>query len=1093
MQHRSQVPASFAQQRIWFWDQLHPGTAAYYIPTATQLKGDLDLRALTRALGAVVRRHESLRMSFAAADGRPIAWVIDEPGAVNLEVTDLSHLLVERRESEWETNWDREFTLSFNLERGPLWRARLVKLSRDEHRLLFNAHHIVYDMWSHGIFLRELSGAYGALVDGKEVAWPALSLQYSDYARRQHEMSSSGRISGDLAYWRDRLAGDVPPLQLPMDLAAGKVATFAGAMERRLVDAQLEWQLKEACRRHGLTPYMFLLASFAVLLRRYSGQTEFVIGVPVTHRDRVEWERVIGLFLNLLLLKFELADDLTVRGFLTQSRRSVLDAIDHQSAPFEKVVETINPERPMHGDPMCRVMFDFQVASPVRYEAGGVAFVPLETRSRTAKYDLTLLMKQTESGLMAQMEYNSGLFVASTVRRMLAHLERILGQMTMRDEARLSDLQLMDEPERWKSLHEWNGARSDYPQVTIGQAFEEQARRTPTAVALLWEEGEPDADLGEGPDWPSSGERKLEALTYAELNARADRIARRLRARGVGPEVRVALAIERSPEMMVGLLGIMKAGGAYVPVDPSYPEERMAYLIEDCGASVVLTTMNHEFMVRKLSGAAAVETVGMSESDSDDGTACAVPGNPEQLAYICYTSGSTGLPKGVEIPHRGVLRLVKNTNYFRVNSEDVFLQFAPLAFDASTFEIWAPLLNGGTLALMTPGTASLEQLGRALKRFKVTMLWLTSGLFQAMVDEQLELLSQVRTLLTGGDVVSPLHAKRFLERHPQVKLLNCYGPTENTTFSTWFELPRTLQPNRPVPIGTPVSNTQVYVLDSERDLAPIGLVGELYLGGDGLARGYLNAPEMSADRFVSNPFRDGERLYRTGDLARWSEEGYLEFIGRSDHQVKIRGFRVELGEIETVLRMHPGVRDAVVIAWKSGGGDQRLVAYWIPKMAPPAPVEPLREFLGQRVPDFMAPSHFVCMDAFPLSKNGKVDRSALPPVEETRPVGDKQFPAPRNSVEAKLEAIWREVLGLERVGVRDNFFALGGHSLLATRMISRISQALSIQVPLKVLFETRTIAALAEWISGRQPDMRRDPRRIPKRSERGAARSTAVL
>lgn len=1094
------APASFAQQRLWFWEQLHPGTAAYQIPTATRLEGKLQIPALERALAVVVRRHDSLRMRFEAADGMPTV-AVDDWGLIQIAQTDLSVVDPLIREREWERAWESEFETPMDLRSGPLWRVRLLRMAEGDHRLLLSVHHIIYDMWSHDIFLRELSEAYGAIAANRKPALPDLPLNYCDFARQQIGAVDSAQVREDLEYWTARLRDFPRTLDLPADFSPGE-AGFEGRMESRVFSPTLSRELTEASRREGVTLYMFLLAGFAAFLHRCCGQEEILIGVPVTTRNRVEFERLIGLFLNTLVMRFEIRHAAPVRDLLTQARNLVLEGIEHRAAPFEKVVERLNPERSLHSAPLFEVMFDYQATPAISFTSGGVSFVPLETRTRTAKYMLTLLFKSTRDGLVGNLEYDSSLFQPESVRRMLRIMETLLEGMARDLSKPISSLRLLSPTEQQSYVVRWNETRTNYPAGTIAQAFERQVERTPGAIALAWERL-PGAALSESDneshaDTAVAG--NMESLTYWQLNARADSLARRLRELGVGREVKVAICMDRSVEMIVGLLGILKAGGAYVPLDASYPRDRIDTLLHDAQPHLILTERRLAGLVSRSNDSlriiciesALADVVEESVPDSLDFSVSrpcdSIPPGQEDdadmLAYVIYTSGSTGQPKGVLVPNRGVVRLVKNTNYLRVREGDVFLQFAPLSFDASTFEIWAPLLNGGTLALMPPNPVSLEQLARALIQFRVTTLWLTSGLFHAMVDERLEALRTVRKLFTGGDVLSVSRVERFVREVPEVQLVNCYGPTENTTFTTWYEVPPSTPIVRSVPIGRPISNTQVYVLDPELQPVPVGVIGELCIGGGGLARGYLNAPELTAEKFVQNPFNriSGGCLYRTGDRVRFLADGNIEFIGRRDDQVKVRGFRVQLGEVETALRQNPSVLDAVVAATLDPSGEKRLVAYWVPRGKPAALSEELREFLQQRLPEYMVPSHFCCLDALPLTRNGKIDRSALPLPEVIRSDRGARFDGPRNSIEEKLAAIWREVLALERVGINDSFFTLGGHSLLATRAVSRISQCFQIEVSLRCLFERRTIASLADWISQQQQGAPSSFKAIPART-----------
>jgi len=795
-----------------------------------------------------------------------------------------------------------------------------------------------------------------------------------------------------------------------------------------------------------------VLAAFQSLLHRYTGQNDIVVGSPIANRNRAEIEGLIGFFVNTLVMRTDTSGDPVFRELLKQVRRSTLDAYAHQDVPFEKLVEELQPERDLSRNPLFQVIFALQNAPHSTPKLYGLTLSRMDRGTTMARFDLEVHLREEAERLRGSFVYNTDLFDAATIERMAGHYQMILEGIVADPDQRLSELPLLTDAERHQLLVEWNDTSTDYPRdKCIHELFEEQAERTPDAIAVVFEE---------------------QQLTYRELNSRANQLAHYLKKRGVVPEALVGICVERSLEMVIGVLGILKAGGAYVPLDPSYPKERLAFMIEDTKAPVILSQQHlvnvlpeHTAIVICLDSDLKTITKESKENPVN-GTAA---GN---LAYVIYTSGSTGRPKGVCVPHRGVVRLVKETNYARLTSEEVFLQLASISFDASTFEIWGSLLNCAKLVIMPPGTPSLEELGQVVQKHQITTLWLTAGLFHLMVDEKPEAFTHVRQLLAGGDVLSVSHVRGFLSKNRNCTLINGYGPTENTTFTCCHTIELTGQIEKSVPIGRPVSNTRVYVLDGCLQPVPVGVPGELHIGGDGLARGYLNRPELTAEKFIPDPFsREPEaRLYKTGDLARYLPDGTIEFLGRIDNQVKVRGYRIEPGEIEAVLVQHPFVREAIVIAREDQPGDKRLVAYVVLSEKSTVAANDLRNFMKEKLPEYMVPAAFVVLDALPLTPNGKVDRKALPAPDTERLYPEDSFIAPRTPIEEMLAGIWCDVLGLKKVGIHDNFFELGGHSLLATQVMSRLRKAFQVEIPLRSLFEMPTIEGLAIRIAQSQAE-----------------------
>ncbi len=1069
----SPCPLSFAQQRLWFIDQLEPGSVAYNVPVAVRLRGELDVEALGRALSGVVARHESLRTSFARADGGgDPAQFIHPARPLPLPLTDLTALPPAAREGEARRLAAAAARRPFDLGRAPLLRARLLRLAADEHLLVLVVHHIVSDGWSMRVLVRELSALYlgharAAAPDPAHARadaapppdLPDLPVQYADYAVWQRQHLDGPALDGHLAYWRERLRGPLPVLQLPADRPRPRAATHRGGRVTRRLSPDLAGRLKELSRGEGVTLFMTLLAGFAAVLSRHTGQEDIIVGTPIANRHRVEVEGLVGFFVNTLALRTDLGGDPTFRELLGRVRETALGAYRHQEAPFERVVEAVEAERDLRRAPLFQVMLVMQEAAAAGVRLGGLEVSAEEVETGAAKFDLLVGVQEGAGGwLEVAADYSAELFEGARVGRLLGHLEVLLESAAGGPWRRVSELEMLGEGERRELLAGWNETGREYErEASVHGMFEREAARRPGAVAVV-----------------SGGE----AVTYGELDGRADEVARRLVAAGVGLEDRVGVMAERGAWMVAGLLGVLKAGGAYVPLDAEYPAGRLRVMMEDAGVRVVAATRGMRGRVPE-TGAAVVwldeEGEGSAPRAAGDDSGCGVTaGNPSvavaagNLAYVIYTSGSTGIPKGVSVTHRSIMRLVRETNYARFGEDEVFLQFAPISFDASTLEIWGSLINGGRLVLMPPGMTTLEALGEVVRREGVTTMWLTAGLFHLMVDERLDDLRGVRQLLAGGDVLSVAHVKKYLDAAAAGRvLINGYGPTENTTFTCCFPMTAATQFENSVPIGRPISNTQVYVLD--RNLRPVaqGVVGELMTGGDGLARGYLNRPAQTAERFIPHPFSEtpGARLYRTGDLVRYLSDGNLEFVGRMDQQVKIRGFRIELEEIEMALAAHAAVREAIVIAREDVPGDKRIVAYLVaaPDSTPPSPGE-LHKHLREKLPEYMLPAAFVWLDELPLTANGKVNRSGLPAPGQGHAEVEGVYVAPRTPVEEIVAGIWRDALRVERVGVDDNFFELGGHSLLATQVVSRVREALGVEIALRSLFECGTVGGLSEVI-----------------------------
>jgi amino acid adenylation domain-containing protein len=1017
LDRESPGPLSFSQERLWVLEQLAPGTATYTIPAAIRMRGALDVDALRRALAAIVDRHDALRTTFSTVDGEPVATV--SAAALDVPVVELAGDDALRAFAAGEA------AHPFDLAAGPLFRATLVRLAADDHALVLVMHHAVVDGWSLAVLYRELGALYAAFRRGAESPLAPLPVRYADFAAWQR--AELGDLERETEWWRGKLAGLPELLELPADYPRPAVKSYRGAVVPARFPAPLAAAVRALARESGATPFMALLAALAALLHRWTGAADFAVGTPTAGRPRPETEGLIGFFVNTLVVRADVAGDPTFRELLGRVREATLGAYAHQDVPFERLVDALRPERSTGHDPFFSVMLALQNAGELRPRLEGLEVERMQVPSTGARADLSFSLVEDEDGLSGLVEYSTDLFERATAERMLEQFRILLEAATAHPDTPVSALPLLAHGERAMLLEEWSGAPSPFPRERIDRIFARQAAATPDAVALAFDGG---------------------SLTYRELDERATRLAHHLRSLGVVAGTRVGVCLERSPEMIVATLAVLRAGGAYVPLDPAYPPERLAFMLADTAAPVLVTD---ERLAASLPrhGAATVfidrDVIEPTSGPIEAGT------DAEAVAYVMYTSGSTGQPKGIEIPHRAVARLVRGTNFIDITPDDVFLQMSPASFDAATLEIWGALLNGARLALYPPEAPSVEGIERAVATHRISVLCVPVGLFHLVVDERIGALRGVRHLFVGGDVLSADHARRVVTELPGTTLTNGYGPTENTTFTATHRVSRI--DGSTVPIGKPIANTRVYVLDRRMEPVPVGVPGELFAGGDGLAHGYLHRPGLTAERFVPDPFTSGSRLYATGDRVCWRADGTLEFLGRVDTQVKIRGFRIEPGEIENVLRSHPAVRDAAVVARANGDG-KRLVAYVVGEES-----DDVRAFLAGRLPEYMQPSAIVWMDALPLTPNGKTDRAALPEPEWSTPGAGHV--APRTATEEALATLWSEVLGAARVGARDDFFALGGHSLRATQLVSRVRGVFGVELPVRALFEAPTLAELA--------------------------------
>ncbi|QLJ68053.1 amino acid adenylation domain-containing protein [Serratia marcescens] len=1033
-----ELPLSFAQQRLWFLTQLEGMSETYHIPLALRLHGRLDRQALQHSLDALYARHESLRSRFITREDRPQVQILPANG-LPLAFHDLR-----RHPAQADTLCRQAATQPFDLTQGPLVRAALIRLADEEHLFLLTCHHIVSDGWSTGILLRELGALYGAFRRGDADPLPLPTLQYPDYAAWQRRYLTPERLAAQAQYWRETLSGAPALLTLPTDRPRPTVQSFSGGEVPIAIDAELTQALRQFSRQHGGTLFMTVLAAWSLVLARMAGQQELVIGTPEANRGRLETESLVGFFVSTLALRIDLRDDPDLPTLIARIRHTVLTAQENRDLPFEQVVELVNPPRHLGYTPLFQVMLAWQDGSVRDIPLPGLQAELAGLEYSAAKFDLTLDLADTGEGISGTLNFATALFDRATAERYGVYLVQALRAMTLNSPRSVSHIDLLPLAEREHLLHGWNRTERDYPlDQTLAALFEQQVRRTPDATALV------------------SG---AESLSYAQLNARANRLAHALIARGVGPDSRVAVCAERGLHMVTALFGILKAGGAYVPLDPAYPGERLQYILQDADPVLLLA----DAAGRAALGEPATPQLALEAALPDTLSA----ENPERraqashLAYVIYTSGSTGKPKGAMNEHRGVVnRLVWMQEAYGLTAADTVLQKTPFGFDVSVWEFFWPLMVGARLVMAKPeGHKDPDYLSRAIEQYGVTTLHFVPSMLQSfLADGQATTrCGQVVRVMCSGEALPAALVAEFYRRLPQAELHNLYGPTEAAVDVTAWHCSREAD-RVSVPIGRPIANTRIYLLDEHGQPVPLGAVGELYIGGVQVARGYLNRPELTAERFLADPFAPGGRMYRTGDVARYLANGDIEYLGRNDQQVKIRGFRIECGEIEAVLATHPAVREAVVDA-RAVGDDKRLVAWVVPAagVAEETLAGALRQHVSAALPDYMVPSAWVVVAALPLSPNGKLDRRALPEPQGAQ--SQAAYEAPQGEHETLLAAIWRELLNVEQVGRHDNFFELGGHSLLAVKLMAQLRRA-GWGANVQTLFSTPTLSALAQAMS----------------------------
>ncbi|MBW4476883.1 MAG: amino acid adenylation domain-containing protein [Tolypothrix brevis GSE-NOS-MK-07-07A] len=1052
-------PLSFAQQRLWFFEQLDPNSPTYHISKGLHLQGNLNVEVLQQTLDTIVAHNEALRTNFTAQDGIPVQ-LINEPKLVELVVIDLRDCPEAERTTQVERLLEDEVQRPFNLASDLMLRACLLQLSPQEHILLLVMHHIASDEWSISILFEQLTTLYQAFLEGKPNPLAKMPIQYADFAQWQRQRLSSEVIENQINYWKQHLAGATPVLELPTDKPRPPVQTYRGAKQSFVLPQSLCAALHRVSQQEGVTLFMTLLAAFQTLLYRYTAQEDILVGSPIPGRNLPETKQVIGLFVNTLVLRTDMSGNPSFRELLQRVRSLAMSAYAQQDLPFEKLVEELQLERSLSYHPLFQVMFVLMDSARQTLYLPGLTSTTFDLDNVTSRFDLTLSIKETEHELQGWWEYNTDLFDAATITRMIGHFQTLLDSIVANPQQQISELPLLTPAERHQLLFEWNDTQADYPQnKCIHELLEQQVERNPDTVAVVFEN---------------------QQVSYQELNSRANQLAHYLKTLGVGSDVLVGICVERSIEMVVGVLGILKAGGAYVPLDPTYPKERSRFMLQNSQPKVFLT---QDFLKTELpeikTTVVCLDTdwhlIAQQSEENLNQTATTA-----NLAYVIYTSGSTGTPKGVKVTHGNLCHYAQAMGLaLGITAEDVYLHTASIAFSSSVRQLMVPLASGATVTLATSEQRKDPRaLFAGIKQHDVTVIdivpsyWrncvhtlisLEPGTSQALLDNKLRLI-----VSASEPLLSDIPTQWTFGFKHSARLINMFGQTETCGIVATYPIPAQQDERvKIVPLGRPIPNTQIYLLDSHMQPVPIGVAGELHIGGVGLAQGYLNRPELTDEKFIPNPFiqEEGARIYKTGDLARFLPNGNIEFLGRGDYQVKIRGFRIELGEIEAVLSQHPSIVQTVVIAYEHIPGDKRLVAYVVPNQQTTATISELRRFLKEKLPEYMIPSVFVFLEALPLTPSGKVNRSALPAPEQALQESEVTFVAPRDDLEQKLSQIWEEVLGIQPIGIMDNFFDLGGHSLLAVRLFSNIEQTFGKKLPLSSLFPSATVEALAETIS----------------------------
>jgi amino acid adenylation domain-containing protein len=1034
------VPLAYGQRRLWFLNQLSPENPAYNETNSLRFRFLLNLEVFRRAVNEIIRRHESLRTSVQLIDGEPVQNIAPNL-LINIPLVDLRHMPPAEREAGALKCAAEQSRVTFDLGECPLLRGSVYRLDAKDFLFVMTMHHMICDGWSLGVFMVELLTLYWSFLAGKSSPLPELEIQLGDYAVWQHRNLSLNSQNKQLTYWRERLR-DLPVLQLPTDRPRPAEFTYRGARQRMKIEGSTYASLTRLAKRQNVSLFTVLFAVFAVLLHRYTEQEDIPIGVPATARSRKELEGLIGPLVNTLVMRLQVLGKATFLEMLECVQKTMIGDYANQDLPFERLVEELQPKRDKSRNALFQVTFQLftRPSAPGLKEDVLLPFIPVD--SGISKFDLSLELIYTEEAIQGHIEYNTDLFDGDRIERMASHFYRLIESVVTDPGRRISDLQMLTLDEENQIVVEWNNTSVPYPRdQTIPKVFMEQTKRMPDAAAVRFDG---------------------RTLSYRELHEMAESLATELSLRSIRPGDLVGLYLERSLELPAALLGILTAGAAYVPLDLGYPPERIAYLLADSGVKGILTTTNKAAHFAGFKGS-IIALDDLVESHPDVAGPVFGP-SATDIAYVMYTSGTTGEPKGVAVTHRNILRLVKNVRYVNLDAKQSVLHFAPISFDASTFEVWGCLLNGGTLVIHPPGIPSLEELGAFIKAEKISLLFLTTSLFGQMIEHCVADLRDVEQVMVGGEQLFAAVAKAAWRGLPHSRIVNVYGPTECTAFTSTYVL-RSEALGHSVPIGRPIENTTTYILDCNGNLLPVGVPGELYIGGDGVAARYWQRPALSEDRFVCDPFVPDRRLYRTGDVACYRADGNILFIGRRDRQVKLSGYRIELGEVEAVIMSHADVCAAAVVLI---GTEQKCLRAFYEAHGDRAPSPAtLRSYLLRRLPPYMIPSQIEAVDQLPLTLNGKVDFDALSRREPSDPGQGETFVSAKDLTEQMLSEMWSELLQIKRIGVTDNFFEMGGHSLLATRLLSRVRSAFEAQITMREFFERPTIENLGELVKQR--------------------------
>ncbi len=1046
------LPLSFSQQRLWFLNQFAPEGSSYNIPAILELEGELNPDALNYAVNKMIERHEVLRSSFHSVNGKPQVK-IDDKFEYKIEILDLSN--DDNKEEKTKEILNEIIRMPFDLSKLPLFNIKLIKTKPDTHICAIVMHHIISDGWSIGVIVNEISELYKSFITSEEPELEELKIQYVDYAAWQKNILTGETLEKEIEYWKNELNGASFVLEIPTDKPRPQVQTFNGSLVNFNLSEELSNKIEKISSQLNITPYMFLLGAFEILLSKYSRQSEFIIGTPIANRTKLETEKLIGFFVNTLAIRATVNKNMTVQELMKTVRAKMLSAYSHQSLPFEKLVEVIQPERDTSRSPLFQVAFVFQNAPASAIELPGLKVKQYEIEGVTANYDVTLYMQKKTGVFAGTFEYNTDLFYKETIEKIIKEFSNLLEKLTGDTKEKIKNISLVAKDDLEKLIYDFNKSGHEYEDDKCAhQKFEELVRTKPKAIALTFTEVEEKLAL-------------TEQLTYEEVNKRANQLARVLRKNGVTTDIIVGISLPRSFEMVISMLAILKAGGAFLPIDPTYPADRIKHMIEDSGMKILISTekisRNYKFYNGKIINLDSEKDLISAEENTDLENIT----YPENLAYIIYTSGSTGLPKGTMLSHKGLLNLsLAQRDSFGITGESKVLQFSSYSFDASVWEFVMALLNGASLSLVGHDIVKLgTSLKKALEVLNITTVTLPPSVLKVIPhDENAENLPGLETIIVAGESCPPELVNKWSKNR---RFVNAYGPTETTVCAS-MHICRGEYSTVP-PIGKPIYNFKLYILDENLLPLPVGVPGELYIGGPGIARGYLNKPDLTAEKFIPNPFSKtyGERIYKSGDLARWLPDGELEFLGRIDSQIKLRGFRIELGEIESVLRQDKAIEDVVVDIKKDSKNDDRLIAYIVSNLDEVDENE-LKLFAKTKLPDYMVPHHFIKIESIPLSPSGKVDRKALP-LPDFKTLGTSvKYVAPRNETEETLVEIIKDLLNLEKVGIHDNFFDLGGHSLLATQFVSQVQEKLGYDIPLRSLFENPTVEGLADLILNNQ-------------------------